>query len=145
MIKRVFFDTNLLLDLLDERPGFETVAQILQLHSDERIHICVSVLSLANIAYVLRKRESAYTIPTLKQIAVLLDVLPIDAEQFDRALMLDGPDFEDLLQASCAITNGCECIVTRNVKDFKIKPGLKESQALPPVYSPSEFLELYHS
>lgn len=140
MKPRVFFDTNLLLDLIDERPGYETVAQILQKQSDGELEVCVSVLSLANIAYVLRKRNSAFTIPTLRQMSSLLTVLPMDNGQFDLALMMDGPDFEDVFQAACAVRNQCECILTRNVKDFKIKKGLCRLEHLPPVYSPEQFL-----
>ena len=143
MKRKVFFDTNLLLDLIDQRQGYEQVARILQKHSDGAVEVCISVLSLANIAYVLRKRNSAFTIPTLKQISALLTVLPVGSTQFDLALMLDGPDFEDVLQAACAIENECECIVTRNVKDFKIKRGLSHLYSLPPVLSPDSFLKVW--
>ena len=55
MIPRLFLDTNVLLDVLLERPGYEAVLDILQLGSDGKVALCTSYLSMADIAYVLRK------------------------------------------------------------------------------------------
>ena len=55
MKPRVFFDTNIILDLIQERPGYDDAARILQKQEDGDIDVCLSVLSVANVAYVLRK------------------------------------------------------------------------------------------
>ena len=58
-----------------------------------------------------------------------------------QALMLDGRDIEDILQAACAAEAGCDCLITRNVKDYKINKGLSGGISLPPALSPSSFLD----
>lgn len=139
-MKKVFLDTNLLLDLIDLRPGYEETARILQKNTDGIISCAVSYLSMANIAYVLRKRTPGFTIPCLKQISAVLTVLPMDNAQLQEALFIDGPDFEDILQAECALKNGCDCIVSRNTKHFHLGSALITGLKFPPVYTPVEFL-----
>ena len=93
----MFFDTSIILDLIQERPGFDDAARILQKQENGDIQVCLSVLSMANVAYVLRK-----TIPhpliaqTLKQISSVMEVIPMDNSQFQQALLLSGPDFEKI-------------------------------------------------
>lgn len=140
MSPKVFFDTNIVLDLIQGRPGFEYAARILQMQEDGRLTVCVSVLSMANIAYVLRKTVPAnLIIPTLKQISSVMSVIPMDNGQIQQALLLEGPDFEDIMQLSCAMANGCSSIVTHNPRDFRIKKGLVESFTPPEVFTPETF------
>ena len=47
-------------------------------------------------------------------------------------------DFEDALQIFCALEADIDCIVTRNVKDFKNDLGLR-------IFSPEEFLAIIES
>ena len=116
MKPRIFLDTNVMLDLLLDRQGCAEAARVLQLQEDGKITACLSILSMANLAYVLRKTVSP------------LQVIP-------------GPDFEDILQAVCASENGCECILTRNARDFRIGKGLSDSAGLPRVQTPGAYLE----
>ena len=138
---RLFLDTNVLLDVLLERPGYGAVLEILQQGADDKVSLCVSVLSMANIAYVLRKDQSGLVLhPTLKQISALTEVLPMDDAQLQKALLLSGPDFEDILQAVCAESGRCSIIITRNPKDFQIQKGLSPDWTAPTVLTPEEFL-----
>ncbi|MBO7575031.1 MAG: PIN domain-containing protein [Bacteroidales bacterium] len=138
---RIFLDTNVLLDVLLERPGYETVLEILQWGADGKASLCVSFLSMANIAYVLRKDQNGLILsPTLKQISVLTEVLPMDQAQLQRALLLAGPDFEDILQAVCAESGHCSAIITRNPKDFQIQKGLCPDWQPPAILTPEAFV-----
>jgi len=140
MKPKVFFDTNIVLDLIQGRPGFNHAARILQMQEDGGLTACVSVLSMANIAYVLRKTVPAsLIIPTLKQISSVLSVVPMDDGQIQEAFLLEGPDFEDIMQLTCAMANGCATIVTHNPRDFRIKKGLLDSFTLPEVLTPEAF------
>ena len=140
MRRKVFFDTNIVLDLIQERPGFEDAARILQRQEDGELTVCVSVLSIANIAYVLRKTIPAnLIIPTLKQVSSVLTVIPMDDGQTQKALLLEGPDFEDIMQLTCASANDCSVIVTHNPRDFRIRKGLLGSFSLPQVVTPEAF------
>ena len=67
MNPRLFLDTNILLDILLERPGYQSALEILQAGSDGKVSLHTSILSMANIAYVLRKTlNQNILIPTLK-------------------------------------------------------------------------------
>lgn len=139
---RLFLDTNILLDILLERPGYEAALDVMQLGADGKVTLCISYLSLANIAYVLRKEFSGgILLPTLKQISSLVEVLPMDNDQLQKAILLSGPDFEDILQAVCASAAGCQVIITHNTKHFAIHRGLAGNWSLPEALTPEEFLQ----
>lgn len=137
---KVFLDTNILLDIILERPGFEAPLEVLQKASDGFVELYASYLTMANIAYILRKNYKGALIPTIKQLSSLLTVLPMGQPQLEKAMLLDGPDFEDILQAVCAEEEGCEIILTHNPAHFKIGPGLCPEWNCPQVYTAEEFL-----
>ena len=140
MNSRVFFDTNIMLDLIQERPGYEAAARILQKQENGEVTVCMSTLSIADIAYVLRKTVPASLIvPTLKQISSVVEIVPMDDSQLQKAFLLNGPDFEDLMQLTCAVANGCTKIITHNPRDFRIRKGLLDRFFFPDILSPEEF------
>ena len=142
MTPRVFLDTNIVLDLLLERSGYARCAEILQYHENREIRAFLSTLSLANIAYVLRKLFPPQLLfPSILQIIPVIEVLPLKKEHFQDACLMEGRDFEDTLQAICAIDGQCDIIVTRNKKDFQILKGMKsDCRHIPQVMTPEEFL-----
>lgn len=143
MRPRVFFDTNIILDLIQERPGFDAIARILQKQENGDIQVCLSVLSMANVAYVLRKTlPHSLIVPTLKQISSVMEVIPMDDSQFQQALMLSGPDFEDIMQLTCAIAGGCQVIITHNPRDFHVGKGLAEEFQMPEIFTPEEYIAI---
>ena len=140
---KVFLDTNILLDLLLEREGYEDSAVLFQMQEEGRLHLCVSMLTMVNVAYVYKKTVGQnLAIANLKYLSSLVDVLPMTGDQLQQAMMLDGRDFEDVLQAVCAAEGGCDFLVTRNEKDYKISKGLADNLNIPTIVSPSSFLEL---
>ena len=142
MKRRILFDTNIVLDLIQGRPGYEAAAQVLQRQEDGELDICVSILSMADIAYVLRKTVATpLIVPTLKLVSSILTVVPMDDRQLQDAILLDGPDFEDILQLCCAAANGCSLILTHNPRDFKIREGLHASYPFPQVSTPEAFMD----
>ena len=141
MKRRILFDTNIVLDLIQCRPGYEAAAQVLQLQEDGELDICVSILSMADVAYVLRKTVAIpLIVPTLKQISSIITVVPMDNGQLQDAILLDGPDFEDTLQLCCAAANGCSLVLTHNPRDFRIKKGLLDDFSFPQVSTPEVFM-----
>lgn len=143
---KVFLDTNILLDLLLEREGYKLSGQILQLQEEGKCTLCVSVLTMVNVAYVYRKTVGQdMAVVNLKYLSALLEVLPMDNEMLQAAIYKRGKDFEDILQGICAASAGCDAIVTRNEKDYAIRDGmLAGGYRIPPVYSPASFI-LSHS
>lgn len=138
---KVFLDTNIILDILLEREGYEDSVELFRLQEDGRLSLAVSILTMANAAFVYRKTVGQNAvIPNLKYLSALTEVLPMDQDTLQQALYLRGDDFEDILQYCCAAQGACDAIVTRNGKDFIIRSGLKPLEAMIPVYSPSGFL-----
>lgn len=138
---KAFLDTNILLDLLLERNGYEAAAQILQLRDEGKIDLCVSILTMVNVAYVYKKTVGQNAvIPNMKCLSAIVDVLPMDNDTLDHALYVEGKDFEDTMQYLCAVQNHCDAIITRNEKDFRFSRGLRDLPEPIPVYSPDAFL-----
>ena len=117
-MRRVFLDTNILLDFALEREHAEEAEKILALGLAGAIEVCASYLSYANMGFILRHhpKEEIYSLISMMREDVL--VLPTDSEQLDAGLTLHADDIEDALQFQCAKAAGCDVIVTNNGKDF---------------------------
>lgn len=130
---RIFIDTNVLIDLLCEREGYEQAGHILALSDNPQYALYTSVLSIANLAYILRKALKGKALyQSLNKLSNRLNISPMTQESFERALLLEASGFEDALQYYSALQADCEVIVTRNKKDFKFSEIT--------VSSPDEFL-----
>lgn len=135
-MKKVFLDTNILLDFITEREGVEEASSILQLGEEGQIGLTTSFLTMANVAYVARKgRNQADLYELMRGLSEMVEVLKMDEKQFQEALSIISTDFEDVLQFVCAKTFECDVIVTRNKKDFKFSTIR--------ILSPEEFLSSF--
>ena len=132
-MKKVFLDTNFLMDLLERAEYKMICSQIIMTGSRKNIKFYVSFLSVANFAYLNRKKEKNVLYQALRYIFDIFRVLPNTVKDLEEAIALESKDYEDALQYATAISAGCDCIITRNGKDFPF--------ATIPVYSPNEFLE----
>ena len=136
-MKRVFLDTNIVLDLLAHRmPFYSEAARLFSLADKKEIILSISALCLADSNYILsRHLPSAEVRPILRKFKVLVNVLPLDDKITDLALNSDFHDFEDAIQYYTAIVNEQDLIITRNQADFK------ESKL--PVMNAGEFLAAF--
>ena len=92
--------------------------------------------SITNIYYILRKAGGDQKAREfLMLILKYLTVVSADHSCILNALRSEFSDFEDGVQHFSAVSHQCECIVTRNVEDYK-KSDLN-------VYLPIEFLSSY--
>ena len=118
-MKKIFIDTNIIIDLLIKRDGYIASAKILALAKDNDVTLYSSVLTMANIAYILRKSfvgDGLYQ--QMMKLSNILCVSDLTKKQFEQAISLKAGDFEDALQYYCAMDNSCDVIITRNKKDF---------------------------
>ncbi len=118
-MKKIFIDTNIIIDLLIKRDGYIASAKILALAKDNDVTLYSSVLTMANIAYILRKSfvgDGLYQ--QMMKLSNILCVSDLTKKQFEQAISLKARDFEDALQYYCAMDNSCDVIITRNKKDF---------------------------
>jgi predicted nucleic acid-binding protein len=133
MIQKVFFDTNIILDIILERKPFSNdIKQLLTLVDEFNLEIHVSALSIADTAYILTKlnRKPHDVITKLLYWTTVID---LNREIIDHTVVSKFSDFEDGLQYfSAANVQGIEAIVTRDKKGFAL------SQI--PVFTPSEFV-----
>ncbi len=131
---RLFWDTNVMLDLLGERePFYLSAAKIATLADKRSLQIVVSSLSYATISYFLTKYYGLEkTKEKLRKFKVISEISALDEVIIEKGLNSDFSDFEDALQYFCAWQSSCDIIITRNGKDFK--------KSAIPVMSPDEFL-----
>ena len=118
---RCMIDTNIILDVLMERePFFENSKAVLSLCEEKKIQGFISASAATDIFYIIRKAlgstEQAYN--ALGHILNIVKVLTVTNDDINTAFLQRAKDFEDCLLATCAKSNRCDGIITRNKKDF---------------------------
>ena len=119
---KIMCDTNVILDVLLEREPFVNDSyKVLSLCEEHRIDGFVSASSVTDIYYLVRKyahsTELAY-----KAVGKLLEIVKVCSVTNNNVLTAfqrKARDFEDCLVATYAKSIRCDCIVTRNKKDFE--------------------------
>ena len=136
-MKKLFIDTNIVIDLLSRRePYYEEAAKLFSLADKKIIELGISSLTIANTSYtLLRQTNSRSAKEILRKLRLIINILPLDDKVIGLALNDDSfSDFEDGLQYFTALENNQDLIITRNLKDFK-------SSNLP-VMTARQFLEM---
>lgn len=121
-MKKLFIDTNIVIDLLSKRePFFEESANLFSLADKKIIELSISSLTIANTSYtLLRQMNSVKAKAVLRKLKLIVKILPLDDKIVGLSLNDDSfSDFEDGLQHFTAIENSQDIIITRNLKDFK--------------------------
>jgi len=131
---RVFLDTDVILDCVLARSGFDKDAtSILSLCETGSVVGLTSTLILANCHYVFSKQETASkSRKVIARLRALLTVCAVGDRELGEGLVSKFKDLEDGIQYFTALNNKAELIVTRNTRDFK--------HAALPVMLPREFL-----
>lgn len=121
-MRKVFLDTNILVDLIADRKPFSKYAvDIFEAAERKKIKLFTSSHSIATTYYLLKKYHDD---KTLRGIVLglfdYLSVVPVDASILTQGLRSKHKDFEDSIQIHCAmVVDNINCIVTRNIKDFR--------------------------
>ena len=121
-MKKLFIDTNIVIDLLSRRvPFYEEAANLFSLADKKIIELSISSLTIANTSYILlRQTNSTSAKEILRKLRLIINILPLDDKIIGIALNDNSfDDFEDGLQYFTAIENNQDLIITRNLKDFK--------------------------
>jgi predicted nucleic acid-binding protein len=129
MTKKLFIDSDIILDLLAERPSFyDDAAKIFSWAYKKKIELYTTAVVLANVFYILRKvNGNNKSKEQIKDLRLLVKILPIDENIVDMALSSKLNDFEDGLQYYTAKEQNLFGIITRNLKDYKIKDIIIQS------------------
>lgn len=118
----ILFDTCIILDhLLNREPFNKTSREVLKLSGQLRFDGLVTVKSIADIHYILKRslhdeERVRKVMHHLLQIVGVADSATIDLYS---ALSSNTNDFEDALLMETANRVHADYIVTRNLKDFK--------------------------
>ncbi len=121
-MKRIFLDTNVLIDFFaDRRPFSIEAATLFDYSFKNKINLYISAVSYNNIYYILRQSCShSETIKMLLELNEWTEIIDVSKDIINKSLKSDFKDFEDAIQYNCAKSiNKIDVIVTRNTKDFK--------------------------
>ncbi len=120
-MKKLFLDTDVLLDLLlDREPFSEDIAELIEESVDSDVKLCTSPISITNINYIIGRLENKNKADSkTKKILKIVSMENIGQKVIDRASNSRFKDFEDSVQNYCAVESGHKMIITRNTKDYK--------------------------
>ena len=131
---KLLIDTNVILDVLCNRPEFvEDASKIFKLCEIKKVDGYISALSVPNIVSIMRKElDSAKIKEILEKFSLIFTIVDLKAEDIKKAANLDFKDYEDALQSICAKRIKANYIVTRNIKDYSNSPitAIKPSELL---------------
>jgi len=120
-MKRVLFDTNVVLDvLLDRQPYVEASASAWAAVETGASEGMLAAHALTTVYYLVRKeRGDLKARRIVSAILRVFRVAAVDEAVVQEALRLGFSDFEDAVTAAAARLAGCECIVTRDPNGFR--------------------------
>ena len=123
-MKRILFDTNVVLDvLLDRQPYVEASAAAWAAVETGILEGMLAAHAVTTIHFLVRKEMG--NIKAGRIISAILRVFGVAAVNgavVQEALQLPFSDFEDAVTVAAARLAGCECIVTRDPKGFRGSP-----------------------
>ena len=120
-MKKIFIDTDIILDLLLQRePFFKSAHELFIKIENKELEAYVSALIIWNIYYLVEKyssRKKAHQ--KVSELRILLKIIPVDDKIIDSSLQSDFKDFEDSIQYFAAKSKNINIIITRNKKDYR--------------------------
>jgi predicted nucleic acid-binding protein len=117
---RLLLDTNIVVDILSKRMGYEDSLQVLRYCETKRVEGFVSATTVTDVMYILRKHLAPLAVRNAMQtLLTIVDVAGVLKSDIAAAFVNEIHDFEDAVQASCAKRIKADYIVTRNVTDFE--------------------------
>lgn len=131
-MKRVFIDTNVIIDVFAKREGYIASHAVLSLSQEGIIRGYISQGSLYTIIYLLEGMNVPDVRAQIMGLTTILRIVSIGNADTFRALQSSFKDAEDALQHATALSINAEAIITRNAKDFR--------KSRIPVFKPEQFL-----
>lgn len=129
---KVFFDADVVLDVLLKRPGFAQAAMAIARVPEPWL----STLSLANILYIVGRSKAGRIEGPLAYMRSKFHLAALTPASIDRASELGWEDFEDALQMAMAEENEIPLLATGNLADFRSSRAVK-------VVSPEEVVRRF--
>lgn len=131
---RVLVDTNVVLDVLLDRPPFAAAAaRIFGLVEESRIEGFLCATTVTTVDYLLGQalpRDAARD--ALHRLLDLFEIAPVNRPVLEQALRSRIVDFEDAVLEQAGRLVAVDAITTRNISDF--------AKSTVPVFEPTELL-----
>ena len=120
-MKKVLFDTNVVLDvLLDRQPYVEASAAAWAAVETGIAEGMLAAHAVTTIHYLIGKELGGLKARRIvSAILRVFRVAAVDGAVVEEARQLPFSDFEDAVTAAAARVAGCDCIVTRDPKRFR--------------------------
>ena len=131
----VLIDTNVVLDVLLDRPLFVDDAAAILSIPESIVYKYISASAITDIYYVAYKElhDKQKVKDIIKRLLSLIHIADVSEENILFALESDWNDFEDSVQNAVAESHNFDAIITRNSTDFK-NSNLN-------IFSPKDFLQ----
>ena len=119
MIK-VFFDSDVILDMVLKRKGFwENATALFDLAEIGKIKAYTSPVVVCNLFYILKKsRSSDFARGFLKDLSQFFTFSSLNHALTKNAIFSKYKDLEDIIQFNSATHSNVDYICTRNIKDY---------------------------
>ncbi len=131
---RVFLDTNILLDIVEQRMPFYPESRAVLDRCDELdFDLYIAWHGLATVFYITAKKQSeSYATEMIRNLLSWATVSTVGQDEAAEALLYGIRDYEDALQAAAANACAASWFVTRDSRGFIGSPV--------PSISPVDFL-----
>ena len=139
MAIKIFLDTNIILDVFDDKRIFHNDSIALyKLIEDSAVLGFVTESVLTTTDYILQKNLSKkYRQLLFTELNSLLKILPCSRQNFEKALQTNFDDLEDALLYQIALENKIDYYITNDLTVIK-----KLSNSILPILKPKELLKI---
>ena len=121
MTKKIFFDTNIIADIIDEKRlnHLDAIKIMEKVIKDDYI-VCMSEDMITTLYYISKSKKE--TLEFFKNVIFIdWEILAFDKKILAEAVEIsleNSIDLEDILQSLCAKYNGCETIITHDSRFY---------------------------
>lgn len=120
---KMMLDTNIIVDVLSRRDGYEESLQLMKHCELGRVEGFVSAITVTDVMYILRKHiDPSLVREAVQTLLLIVDVASVLKSDITFGFSCDMKDYEDAVQSACAERMKADYIVTRNIKDFEKSP-----------------------
>lgn len=118
---KLLVDVNVILDVvLAREPWAEVAAELLARIHDGEHDGFVAAHTVTTVHYlVARARDDRAARLAVTDLLDVVEVVPVGEAELQRALALGLPDYEDAVQAACALAIDADAIVSRDAVGFE--------------------------
>lgn len=129
-------DANVVMDvLLAREPFLSDSAQVVKAVETGRCRGLLCATTMTTLYHIVRRAQGgAVTMGKIKGLLAIFEIAPVNRAVLETATRRAMPDFEDAVQHQSAVFAGADCVVTRNVVDFRTADLA--------IHTPSQFLKV---